>query len=380
MLNNVGLADGGETAGGFLMRDGEIAPIAECETDVRARPGARVPALVRSACDRRRGRATTLRGRARRGGASAPAPRRPADARERGSHRVRVGRPQRHWHLGIPDANGCGSRPHEHDSDGLRHLDPARGAAPAADPLRHDQPAGQRAARASPTSRGCSTRRGSRRAIRAREPERPNLIARLPGRGAAPPLLLYGHVDVVTTAGQRWSRPPFEALEQDGFIWGRGAVDMKGGVAMMLSALLRARRRGPRAGRRRDLLRARGRGEHERVRRRVAGARAPRAVRRRAVRDRRVRRLHDARRRAALLSDPGRREAGLHAAGDAARARPATARCPCAGGAMAQARAGCSSGWTGGGCRCTSRRSRGRWWRRWRARCRARRDRSCACC
>ena len=32
MLNNVGLADGGETAGGFLMRDGEIAPIAVCET------------------------------------------------------------------------------------------------------------------------------------------------------------------------------------------------------------------------------------------------------------------------------------------------------------------------------------------------------------
>ena len=44
--------------------------------------------------------------------------------------------------------------------------------------------------------------------IRARDPERPNLIARLPGRGAAPPLLLQGHVDVVTTAGQQWSQPP----------------------------------------------------------------------------------------------------------------------------------------------------------------------------
>jgi len=77
--------------------------------------------------------------------------------------------------------------------------------------------------------------------IRARDPERPNLIARLAGRGAAPPLLLQGHVDVVGTAGQTWSQPPFEAVESGGFIWGRGAVDMKGGVAMMLSAFLRAR-------------------------------------------------------------------------------------------------------------------------------------------
>ena len=80
--------------------------------------------------------------------------------------------------------------------------------------------------------------------IRARDPERPNLIARLAGRGAAPPLLLQGHVDVVGTAGQTWSHPPFEAVESGGFIWGRGAVDMKGGVAMMLSAFLRARAEG----------------------------------------------------------------------------------------------------------------------------------------
>ena len=80
--------------------------------------------------------------------------------------------------------------------------------------------------------------------IRARDPERPNLIARLAGRGTAPPLLLQGHVDVVSTAGQRWSHPPFEAVEADGFIWGRGAIDMKGGVAMMLSAFLRARAEG----------------------------------------------------------------------------------------------------------------------------------------
>jgi acetylornithine deacetylase/succinyl-diaminopimelate desuccinylase-like protein len=80
--------------------------------------------------------------------------------------------------------------------------------------------------------------------LHARDPERPNLLARLPGRGAAPPLLLYGHVDVVSTAGQAWQHDPFAGSEHDGYIWGRGAVDMKGGVAMMLSAFLRAKAEG----------------------------------------------------------------------------------------------------------------------------------------
>jgi acetylornithine deacetylase/succinyl-diaminopimelate desuccinylase-like protein len=76
--------------------------------------------------------------------------------------------------------------------------------------------------------------------IRAREPERPNLVARLVGAGNAPPVLVYGHVDVVTTEGQHWTHPPFEGKLVDGWIWGRGALDMKGGIAMMLAALLRA--------------------------------------------------------------------------------------------------------------------------------------------
>jgi acetylornithine deacetylase/succinyl-diaminopimelate desuccinylase-like protein len=79
---------------------------------------------------------------------------------------------------------------------------------------------------------------------RARDPERPNLIARLPGRGGAHPLLLYGHVDVVPTENQQWRHPPFEALLEDGYVWGRGALDMKGGMAMMISALLRAKAAG----------------------------------------------------------------------------------------------------------------------------------------
>ena len=78
----------------------------------------------------------------------------------------------------------------------------------------------------------------------ARDPNRPNLIARLPGQGRAAPLLLYGHVDVVTTAHQNWSHSPFAGEEIDGTIWGRGALDMKGGVAMMVSAFLRAKAEG----------------------------------------------------------------------------------------------------------------------------------------
>jgi acetylornithine deacetylase/succinyl-diaminopimelate desuccinylase-like protein len=78
----------------------------------------------------------------------------------------------------------------------------------------------------------------------ARDEARPNLVTRLPGRGAAPPLLFYGHVDVVTTEGQEWTYPPFEGRVADGCVWGRGALDMKGGLAVMLAALLRARAEG----------------------------------------------------------------------------------------------------------------------------------------
>jgi acetylornithine deacetylase/succinyl-diaminopimelate desuccinylase-like protein len=72
------------------------------------------------------------------------------------------------------------------------------------------------------------------------EDERPNLVARVEGRGDAPPLLLYGHVDVVSADPREWRHPPFGGDLVDGEVWGRGALDMKGGVAMLLSALMRA--------------------------------------------------------------------------------------------------------------------------------------------
>jgi acetylornithine deacetylase/succinyl-diaminopimelate desuccinylase-like protein len=71
-------------------------------------------------------------------------------------------------------------------------------------------------------------------------PGRPNLVARHAGTKDCPPLLLYGHVDVVTTAGQQWTHPPFGGELVDGTVWGRGALDMKGGVAMLVRAFVDA--------------------------------------------------------------------------------------------------------------------------------------------
>lgn len=78
----------------------------------------------------------------------------------------------------------------------------------------------------------------------AGDPERPSLVARLAGAGDSPPLLLQGHVDVIAAEGD-WTHPPFAGEIHDGVVWGRGALDMKGGVAMMLAAFLRAKAKAP---------------------------------------------------------------------------------------------------------------------------------------
>ena len=52
-------------------------------------------------------------------------------------------------------------------------------------------------------------------------------------------MLLYGHVDVVPAEGD-WQHPPFEGVLEDGWVWGRGALDMKAGVTMFLASFLRA--------------------------------------------------------------------------------------------------------------------------------------------
>jgi acetylornithine deacetylase/succinyl-diaminopimelate desuccinylase-like protein len=74
-------------------------------------------------------------------------------------------------------------------------------------------------------------------------PNRANLVARLRGDGSMRPLLLSGHVDVVAAERQHWSHDPFGGDVIDGEVWGRGALDMKGFLAMYLQVFLEAHRR-----------------------------------------------------------------------------------------------------------------------------------------
>src|SRR5436853_1613977 len=78
----------------------------------------------------------------------------------------------------------------------------------------------------------------------AKDPERPNLLATLRGRGGGPSLAFLGHLDVVQARRQDWTVEPFAGLERDGAIWGRGAVDMKCQVAATAVALATLAREG----------------------------------------------------------------------------------------------------------------------------------------
>ncbi|MFI5236059.1 MAG: M20/M25/M40 family metallo-hydrolase, partial [Gemmatimonadales bacterium] len=71
-----------------------------------------------------------------------------------------------------------------------------------------------------------------------------NLVVRLRGTGAARPILLLAHLDVVQALRSDWSMDPFTLTEKDGFFYGRGVLDVKGGGAMLVSALLRMKREG----------------------------------------------------------------------------------------------------------------------------------------
>jgi acetylornithine deacetylase/succinyl-diaminopimelate desuccinylase-like protein len=73
-------------------------------------------------------------------------------------------------------------------------------------------------------------------------PQRGNLVARLKGDGSLPPLLLYTHLDVVPAEPEHWTHPPFAGDVADGFVWGRGALDMKNVAAMQLMTMLLLKR------------------------------------------------------------------------------------------------------------------------------------------
>ena len=81
-------------------------------------------------------------------------------------------------------------------------------------------------------------------------PGRGSVTARLRGDGSGgPPLLLLSHVDVVPAPTDGWTHDPFAAEVADGYVWGRGAVDMKAMVAMEVEVLRRLARRARGAGR-----------------------------------------------------------------------------------------------------------------------------------
>lgn len=84
-------------------------------------------------------------------------------------------------------------------------------------------------------------------------PHRANVVVRVPGadRGL-PALLVHAHLDVVPAEPEQWSVPPFAGVERDGWVWGRGAVDMKDMCAMTLAVLLEWGRSGRRP--RRDVV------------------------------------------------------------------------------------------------------------------------------
>ncbi|MBI4411118.1 MAG: M20/M25/M40 family metallo-hydrolase [Deltaproteobacteria bacterium] len=75
-------------------------------------------------------------------------------------------------------------------------------------------------------------------------PGRASLVARLKGNGSKRPLLLTSHLDVVPAEEKEWERPPFSGDLADGFVWGRGALDMKQMTAMELMVFLAAKREG----------------------------------------------------------------------------------------------------------------------------------------
>ena len=78
------------------------------------------------------------------------------------------------------------------------------------------------------------------------DPERLNLVARIPGSGRGPSIMLLAHTDVVPAPSDDWSVPPFEAAVRDGRLLGRGAVDMKNELAARVVAVAALARSGER--------------------------------------------------------------------------------------------------------------------------------------
>jgi acetylornithine deacetylase/succinyl-diaminopimelate desuccinylase-like protein len=73
-------------------------------------------------------------------------------------------------------------------------------------------------------------------------PGRGNIYARLRGDGSKKSVVMLHHMDVVPAEAKLWKEPPFSGAIKDGMIWGRGAIDNKGGGVMQLMTLLALKR------------------------------------------------------------------------------------------------------------------------------------------
>jgi acetylornithine deacetylase/succinyl-diaminopimelate desuccinylase-like protein len=98
--------------------------------------------------------------------------------------------------------------------------------------------------RAAEYLRGILEREGIDCEIVGPGPDRGTIVGRLKGDGSAPPLLLMSHTDVVAVEPEKWTHDPFAADIDDGFIYGRGAMDMKHMVTMELMTILLLKRAG----------------------------------------------------------------------------------------------------------------------------------------
>ncbi len=70
------------------------------------------------------------------------------------------------------------------------------------------------------------------------EPGKAHFIARLKGDGQKKPVLLAAHADVFGVEREKWSVDPFAGVTRDGYVYGRGAIDFKGGLAVFTEAVM----------------------------------------------------------------------------------------------------------------------------------------------
>src|SRR5688500_12544053 len=78
----------------------------------------------------------------------------------------------------------------------------------------------------------------------AKEAHRPNLVARLKGTGKQRPLLIMAHTDTVNVDPKKWTHPPFGAVRDGGYVYGRGTVDDKDNLVAALMVMLTLKRAG----------------------------------------------------------------------------------------------------------------------------------------